>query len=230
MVQAAMATARAAYRRFADRAADADPARRTRLRGWTVGDLVDHVVWAAGMEAAALRAAAGGEPPGPAPDTLDDAVTAFERASRQPIDPAAVVVLPAGSAPAAYAAQLFAFEAAMHAADLDHALDGEAPALTDDELLACEIVVGPLLDLLATVVPEDDVVIDLVGLGDGIRLSAAGGAWSRGLPDHRPATTTVSGSPHDLVLFVSGRQDATALRVQGAGEHARRFKTYFPGP
>ena len=44
------------------------------------------------------------------------------------------------------------------------------------------------------------------------------------------STTTLTGSRQDLVLFVCGRADASTLQVTGAGEHAARFKAWFPGP
>ncbi len=231
-----MAAASAAYRRLAERARTADPDLPTRLTGWSVGDLVDHVAWGAAMEAAAVRAVAGLPAADPVSPSLVEAVTAFEQAAGLQVDPAAAVVLPAGTVPFAYAAPLFAFEAAVHSADLDHALTGEDPPLSADELSACAVVIGPMLDLLASTAPVGEVVIDLVGLGDGIRLSTNGtedgaaGAWQQSVPDGRRAATTLTGSAQDVVLFASGRIGANRLQVRGEAEHAERFKAYFPGP
>ncbi|MDQ6522119.1 maleylpyruvate isomerase family mycothiol-dependent enzyme [Nocardioides sp. LHD-245] len=229
-VEGALRTASTAYRRFADRCRGVEPTLPTRLSGWTVADLVEHVAWGAAMEAAALRTAAGLPASAPERPDLARAIAAFERAADLEVAPTAPVALPAGTVPLAYAAPLFAFEAALHAADLEHALSRRDRPLGAPELEACSVVVGPMLDLLAATVPEEDAVIDLVGLGDGIRLSATGGSWHRGEPDGRAATTTVAGTAHEVIMFVAGRIDATRLDVRGRAEHARRFKTYFPGP
>lgn len=224
-----MRTAAAAYRRFAESAEQADPELPTRLADWRVRDLVDHVTWGAAMEAAAVRTARGlaADPVGPG---LAGAVTAFERAARLEVEPELPVTVPAGTVPAGFAAALFTLEAAIHDADLTHALTGHQPKLGAEELAACEVVIGPMLDLVGGDVPDDGVVIDLIGLGDGIRLSAVRGSWHRGVPDERPATTTLVGDAQGIVLFACGRLDARELLVQGREEHVRRFKEYFPGP
>lgn len=225
-----MRTAIAAYQRFSARCPEADRDRPTWLDGWTAGDLIDHVTWGAAMQAAAVRSAAGLPATDPVGPTVEEAIAAFEQAAEIRVDPGIPVTLPGGTVPMAYAAALFAFEAALHAADLEHALTDHVSPFTDEELTACEVVIGPMLDLIASTTPTDDVVIDLIGLGDGIRLSEATGVWRRGVPDERPATTTLTGSSRDLVLFVCGRTDASALRVEGDAEHSHRFKAYFPGP
>ncbi len=225
-----MRTATAAYQRFSDRSIGVDLDRATRLTDWNVGDLVEHVAWGAAMEAAAVRSAAGVPAMDPIGSTVEEAIAAFAQAADLVLDPAALVTLPAGTVPMAYAVPLFIFEAALHAADLEQALSGREPSFSAEELTACEVVIGPMLELIASEVPGDDVVIDLIGLGAGIRLSESDGRWHRSLPDEGPASTTLLGSPRDLVLFVCGRTDATALQVRGAPEHAHRFKTYFPGP
>lgn len=224
-----MGTAILAYRRFADRAAGAHRAGPTRLAGWTIGHLVDHVTWGAAMEATALRATRGRS--AVEPRTLADAVDAFEDAAlTTEVGAATPVILPAGTVPFAYAAALFAFEAALHDLDLRHALGEDDAELTASELTACTTVVGPMLDLIASEAPEQEVTIDLVGLGDGLRLRASDGRWQRTMPAGGPATTTVTGRPRDLVLFACGRLTASALDVQGEPLHATRFKSYFPGP
>lgn len=183
------------------------------------------------MEAAAIRVAAG-EPVSAAETDeadLDEAVADFVRAASLPVEPAVPVVLRAGTVPMGYAAPLFAFEAALHAADLADALTGAAPPLSPDELTACGAVVGPMLDLIASTAP-DGVVIDIVSESDRIRLTGNEGTWHRGTPSERPATTTIEGSLHELVLFLCGRTGTTSLRVTGDRLHAERFKIYFPGP
>jgi len=222
-----MRTAAAAYRRFAQRATGTDRDRATRLTGWTVGDLIDHVAWGAALEATSVRAATR-LPPAEAP-TLDGAVALFAAASDLDVDPGAPITLPAGTVPFGYAAPLFAFEAALHDLDLAWALGADA-ALLPEELAACEVVLGPMLDLVAATAPEGEVTVDLLGLGDGIRLCSADGGWRRAGPDGQPATTTVAGSAQDLVLFACGRIGADAVEVRGEPQHAERFKTYFPGP
>lgn len=223
-----MAVAAAAYRRFAERAVGVDRKQPTRLHGWTIGELIDHVAWGAAMEATAVRAAAG--LPEIAAPSLEDAVAAFARAARIEIAADAAITLPAGTVPFAYAAPLFAFEAALHDLDLAHAVgapDVEVPA---DEVAACEVVLGPMLDLVAAAPPAAGVTIDLIGLGAGIRLHAVDGGWRRAVPEGLPATTTVSGSPQEIVLFACGRIGADAVEVRGDPLHAERFKEYFPGP
>lgn len=235
----ALATASAAYRRFADRARGADRARSTRLSGWTVGDLVDHVTWGAAMEADAVRSAlglpgrgvvgVGGN--GPADSSaLEDAVATFADVATLDVAADTAVVLPAGTVPAAYAGPLFAFEAALHDLDLAHALGDGAAALSASELGACEVVVGPMLDLVARPAPAEEITIDLLGLGEGLRLRTADGGWQRAVPDDRPATTTVRGSAQDIVLFTCGRLGVDAVSVVGDQRHAERFKDHFPGP
>ncbi|MDT0200722.1 maleylpyruvate isomerase family mycothiol-dependent enzyme [Nocardioides sp. AE5] len=228
-----LTTAITAYRRFAAHASSADPTVDTRLAGWRVDDLVEHVTWGAAMEADALGAALGEAPgPAPAPD-LPGAVAAFAdvaaRVAGANLDPESPVALPAGTVPMAYAAPLFAFEAALHASDLAHAL-GEDDTLGAAELAACAVVVGPMLDLLATGSPAEPTVIDLIGLGDPIRLSATGRAWRRSTPDSNPATTTIRGTAHQITLFACGRIGADDLHVDGDPGPARRFKEFFPGP
>jgi len=226
-----LATAATAYRRFVREAQGADRSTATRLAGWTVGDLIDHVAWAAAMEADAIRAAVG-SPVRPQAAGTTAAVASFEDAATLEIAPDALVTVPAGSVPAVFAAALFAYEAALHAADLAHAL-GADTVLSADELAAAETVLGPLLDLVAERLPAEPVTIDLIGSGHDIRLSAdpSTGTWTRSVPvATEPATTTITGSREQIVLFVSGRIGAEALQVTGVGEHAERFKTYFPGP
>ncbi|MFS3130055.1 hypothetical protein ACLM5J_16765 [Nocardioides sp. Bht2] len=231
-VAAALATAAAGYRRFADRAATAPRGLATRLGGWNVGALIDHVCWGSAMEAAALCAAAGRHAPTDS-RSLEDAVAAFTDAARIPIAASSAVTLPTGTVPAAFAAQLFAFEAALHDLDLAEALGATGTALSADELLACQVVLGPMLDLLGGAsphhAPPGEVTIDLIGLGDGLRLAASGGIWHRSVPTGR-ATTTVTGSPDEIVLFACGRLSADDVEVSGERQHAERFKTYFPGP
>jgi len=233
----AMRTAAAAYRRFAERAARTDCERATSLAGWTVGDLIDHVAWGAAMEASAVRAAVG-LPTAGAP-TLDEAVAVFCATAELDVDAGAPIALPAGTVPFGYAAPLFAFEAALHDLDLARALGSGAAStdaaltdaeLTDAELAACEIVLGPMLDLVAGPAPEHGVTIDLLGLGAGVRLRAVDGGWRRAVPDGQPPTTTVVGSAQDVVLFACGRIGADAVEIRGERQHAERFKTYFPGP
>lgn len=231
----AMRTASAAYHRFADRAAGADRTLPTRLAGWTVGDLVDHVCWGTRMEADAIRSALNLPPSGGGGHALGDAVAAFSEAATLDVAASTAIVLPAGTVPAAYAAPLFAFEAALHDLDLAHALGADslgahAETLTASELGACEVVIGPMLDLVAGPVPAEETTIDLVGLGAGLRLRASDSGWLRAVPDGRPATTTISGSAQEIVLFTCGRIGADAVTVVGEHRHAEDFKNYFPGP
>jgi len=226
-----LSTAVGAYRRFVDRSRGVDPSAPTRLAGWVVRDLIDHVGWAAAMEADAVRTAVGLPIAGRSTD-LGESVDSFARICDVIITPDTPITIPAGTVPAGFAAPLFAFEAALHAADLDDAAGGDA-SMTPDEVDACGLVVGPMLDLLAAQVPDDAVVIDLVGLEVAVRLTAdpGRGAWVRGTPDPgSAATTTISGSAEQIVLFAAGRIDASALRVDGVTAHADHFKRYFPGP
>jgi len=225
-----LGTAHAAYQRFADRVSRADRDQPTRLEGWTVGDLADHVTWGAAMEAEAIRVIAGGAGVDTVEGDLAAAVGAFEQIIDVDVPAETMVTVPAGTVPLAFAAPLFAFEAALHASDLEHAL-GEDARLRAEELDACAVVIGPMLDLVATMPPAEPIALDLVGLGEGIRLMARDGVWRRGVPDRAVgATTTVSGTADDIVLFAAGRVAADALEVSGDRTHAERFKQYFPGP
>jgi len=226
-----LAIAGAAYRRFADRVRDVDPARPTRLAGWSVGDLTEHVAWAAAMESAAIGVASGSPANEVSGHGIDAAVAAFERIVDRPVGADVSVTVPAGTVPAPFAAALFAFEAALHASDLEHAVGGD-PSLRPEEVEACAVVMGPMLDLLGTQIPGDDVTIDLIGIGDGIRLVAdrRNRTWRRDIPDATAADTTIAGRAEDLVLFLCGRTDASSVRVDGDRDLADRFKNYFPGP
>lgn len=228
MHDSAMAIATAAYRRFAALAEDADPNAPTGLADWRVADLIDHVVWGASMEAAAVRTAAG-LPPMTVADSLGGAISAFTESATLDLAPDAILRLAAGSVTWSFAAPLFAFEAALHTHDLAHAL-GTATELTPSELAACTVVLGPMLDLIAGPTPEVGVRIDLIGLGSGIRLTATVDGWQRDVPTHDAATTIITGSPAQIVLFASGRAAPDAVQVSGERTHAEAFKTYFPGP
>ena len=162
------------YRRFERLAESADRGLRTRLEGWTVGDLIDHVAWGAAMEAASVRAAAGA-PTGSPDSGLAGAVTAFADVVGLDVPAATPVALAAGTVPMGYAAPLFAFEAALHLRDLEHALTGAEHPLDAEDLAACAVVLGPMLDLVAGAVPSGDpVVLDLLGDGQQIRLKGQG--------------------------------------------------------
>lgn len=233
--QAALLIAASAYQRILLRAEGLGievRERPTRLAGWTVTDLLDHVTWGAAMEASALRGHAHGRAEGHQDQgALRRAVASFETAIRLRPDPEAVVSLPTGTIPLSHAAPLFAFEAALHASDLEHAL-GHAAALTTPEIECCAQIIGPMLDLVARPAATGSRTIDIIGIGTGLRLVGTPGAWHRTAPDSSAATTTISGSAQDLVLFVCGRIafDAGSLRVEGDVESARRFKEFFPGP
>lgn len=242
-----LATARAAYSRFVRFAEQADPRATTRLTGWKVSDLIEHVTWGMGMEAAALSGGAAGHGDVASRDTalggLAAALEQFEGVSSRELITGQMVALPAASVPLGYAAPLFAFEAALHADDLAHAI-GEDRGLSDAEVAACRAVIGPMLDLVAGAPPVSEagegVVIDLVLLsvdgtgGDRMRLSASEQGWRRTAPDEpvplEPATTTMSGDERSVILFVTGRIAADTLQVSGDPVHAERFKQYFPGP
>lgn len=236
-------TARSAYARFVALAEQAvDPEAPTRLRDWNVSDLIAHVTWGMSVEASALMGGAPGRREEASLD-LAAALVLFERASRTALADNTMVALPAAEVPFAYAAPLFAFEAALHAADLAHAI-GEDHRLSDAEVAACRDVMGPMLDLVAATTQSIDrgdlVDIDLIiSAEDGreeetIRLSASEQGWQRGVPGQRAAagqaTTTLSGDVRSVILFVTGRIGADALQVAGDPVHARRFKEYFPGP
>lgn len=257
-VQDHLTTARAAYARFVRLAEQADLHAPTRLSGWRVSDLVEHVTWGMGMEAAALSGGVTGQSDATSSDAepgdLAGALGDFERASGQELAADQTVALPAAAVPLAYAAPLFAFEAALHADDLAHAI-GEDSRLSDAEVAACRIVIGPMLDLVAGVTPLSEagerVVLDLVmqsaeGSGsERMRLSASDQGWRRTAPPDQqapdqqthdqqahdvPATTTITGDERSVILFVTGRLGADALQISGDPVHAERFKQYFPGP
>ncbi|MEJ2870894.1 maleylpyruvate isomerase family mycothiol-dependent enzyme [Actinomycetospora sp. OC33-EN08] len=212
----------------------------TRCAGWSVLDLARHGAWGTSMEADALRRAGAGEDGsgvGIEPDGGPSAVLAALRASVADLVAAldrpgvgeGSVTIPFGGIPAAFALQVFAMEAGVHADDLAAALgrDGELGA---DVVTATGVVlpaVFPVLAATAGQVTAEGTVVALQGPTLDLRFGVVDGAWAA--VDLAPTATVRSDSDTALLRFALGRvgADDPALQVD---EGARAFKTWFPGP
>lgn len=224
----------------------------TRLTGWTVSDLVVHACWGTSLEADALERALGGESDpaeGHSPDpgaSRDEVLTELRgscarlvaaldalerRAAANPTAAPATLPLPYGDVPVALAVAIFMMEAGVHESDL-------AAAVGEDDTLPLDVcratfatlaVFGPRFADAAGTVPPPGVVIELLGGGDILRFGPDDdGRWTSA--PTAPATTTVSGTPSDVTLFLLGRRSIAAVTVHGDSAPAARFKELIPGP
>lgn len=235
MTRAPLSVALAAYRRFVDLATGfgpADPDRPTRLAGWRVGDLVDHVAWGMSMEADALRRATMTDPV--AADGLVAGLDAFAVAIEGLDDPELLVPLPTGTVPLAFAAPLFALEAAVHASDLADALGVDA-GLDADELAAALPAVTGALGFLGALGERPDAPVRLALRGGTLGWDLVwDGEWgvTEECGDTRPGDhdAVVTGPDEEVFLCVLGRTPVRSLRIAGDADLAGRLKAWFPGP
>lgn len=236
MTRAPLGVALTAYRRFVDLATGlgpTDPDRPTRLAGWRVDDLVGHVAWGMSMEADALRRATGTSPV--AADGLAAELDVFAAAIEDVDDPELLVPLPTGTVPLAFAAPLFALEAAVHASDLADALGVDA-SLGADELAAALPAVTGALGFLGALGERPDAPVRLALRGDtlGWDLVWDGVEWrvieERGDTALGDYDAVVTGSDEEVFLCVLGRTPVRSLRIAGDADLAGRLKAWFPGP
>ena len=222
-------------------------ARPTRCTGWTLIDLARHGAWGTSMEADALRRARTGEPgtaegtePAGGPDevlaalrrSVADLGAELDHAPDLPGD--AVVTLPFGPLPAAFALHVFAMEAGVHADDVADALARDEP-LADDVVDATGTVLAAVLPVLAAAsgeAPPADTVVLLSGPTTGLRFAHGvgdAGGWAV-VGEEVPPTATVVGADDSAVLrFALGRTGADDPRLT-VPDAAAAFKAWFPGP
>lgn len=228
--------------------------RSTRLAGWTVRDLVAHVLWGTTMEAEALDHARVGDPSPAAGRHHDvsaaEAATALAAARAELLDrldalaadveaagdaATRTVPLAAGTFPYALVLDVVAMEAAVHADDLAAAFD--APSSLDPDGVAASIAVAawllPALADGAEDVPDGPRTI-VVGEGPAF-VFAPGEGWSATPVDARVrdvADVIVDGDGADVVRWLYGRApfDVAALTVRGDADVAAAAKRWLPGP
>ena len=224
----------------------ADPNAPTRLDGWSVADLGRHLAWGQALQADAWRKLGAGDPSvasAPEPTATDvativatltfagaDLGTALAAVSDEQVA-GGVCAMPYGTLPAGLVLLLATLEAGVHRSDLAAAV-GEDDALAEETVAATTVVLGATLPMLGAAgdgsAPEGMSValrasgVDLVA----VRTEAG---WTVGDGAGDP-TTTISGTPSDVVLFALGRRAAEAMDVDGDPAGASRFKAWFPGP
>jgi uncharacterized protein (TIGR03083 family) len=221
-----------------------------RCVGWTVGDLVAHLVAAAQGQAEGLRAAAAGGGPVPPldiPDTRDPAKLqelledgASElRDALSGVTPElaeALVPLPFGFVPMMLALQIVPVEYGFHRNDLLEALGEDEPLAPDVALSLIQILPG-LLPVLAggTPVsppgarPTQPLAYSLRSPSGSVTVAFDGQSWSPVQDD--PGACRVEGDDNAIALFAMGRIGAGDSRLTVSDPaSAARFKSWFPGP
>ena len=218
----------------------------TRCDGWTVTDLVAHLVWGQRLESAGLRGAAEGHETAdvPAPVEGADPEVLFEqlRAAHAELDASLEALdetglerlapMPYGLAPVALLLQIIAMEVGVHASDLREAVGGDG-VLEDDVVGATATVLAGFLPSLAGngSPPEGPVRFRLRGEDVDVTLAYDGTTWSTEAGGGAEADVTFRGRDSDLVLFALGRGsiDERRLEVDGDLSRAERFREHVPG-
>ena len=218
----------------------------TRLEGWTIGDLAQHLVFGQALQADAWRRLAAGDPSVAAADepTVDDrgALLAALVAASADLGEAlgavtdeqvasATCTLPYGTLPAPFVLLIATLEAGVHRSDLSAAA-GEDDTLDATTVEAATAVLAGSLPMLAGAGDGSAPAGTSVVLrAPGIELAAlrVGDGWTVGEAPAEP-TTTIEGTASDVLLFALGRCPASALEVTGDPVGAERFKAWFPGP
>ena len=229
---------------------DHDWAAPVRCLGWTVGDLVAHLVAAAQGQADGLRAVGTGRrrlavldvpdtrDPAKLRDLLDEGACelrdALSRVTGELAE--AVVPLPFGPVPMMLALQIVPLEYGFHRNDLLNALDEDEPLPPDVALSVVEILPG-LLPVLAggTAVgspgarPPQDLAYSLRTPGGSVTVAFDGQSWSPVLDD--AGVCRIEGDDNAIALFAMGRigADDSRLTISDPAS-AARFKSWFPGP
>lgn len=218
----------------------------TRCAGWSVTDLVAHLVWGQRLEAGALRGAAEGrdaaEVPAPVeagdPDVLVDRLRAAHAeldGFLEALDEGALerfAPMPFGAAPVGLLLQIITMEVGIHASDLREAVGGDG-VLEDDVVAATATVLGVFLPSLAGngSRPEGPVRFRLLGEDVDVALGFDGTAWSTSGAGAEDADVTFRGRDSDLVLYALGRGsiDDRRLEVDGDVSRAEDFRGHVPG-
>lgn len=219
----------------------------TRLAGWVVADLASHLAWGQALQADAWRRLAAGDsttvadaPHVPATDrvavmaAIRSANTAFGEALGSVTDEQAATglcAMPYGTLPASFVLLLATMEAGVHRSDLAAAAGGD-DALDEVTVDAAAAVLAgalPMLGAAGSGSAPDGASIVLRAPGLELAVVRSGDGWSTGASPVDPSTT-ISGSPSDVVLFALGRREAASMTVDGDRSGADEFKAWFPGP
>lgn len=216
----------------------------TRCAGWSVADLVAHLVWGQRLEAGGLRGAAEGRDAAEVPDAvepaspdelqealrvahagLDGPLEALDESALERLAP-----MPFGLAPVSLLLQVITMEVGVHASDLREAVGGDG-VLEDDVVAATATVLGVFLPALAAngTRPPGPVRYRLLGDEVDVTLGYDGTAWATG--GDGPADATFRGRDSDLVLFALGRGSIADRRLEVDGDlsRAERFRAHVPG-
>lgn len=213
---------------------------QTRLAGWDVAALANHVAAVAWQQGEAFHRARMqiAEAPSYVAVKLADPVDAIERATthlRSGIDQLdatgePIVPLPFAALPASFAAAVLLIEYGVHLNDLEHAL-GESTELRGPAADAVIELMGAMLPGLASSGPDGPASFALRAESRApTSIAWRDGAW-QSVPDG-DADCTIEGSPSAIALFSLGRisADDPSLRVTGDAALGTAFKTFFPGP
>ncbi len=220
--------------------------RPTRCAGWTVADLVAHLVWGQRLEAQAVEAVGTGRttPLGvpavgvAAPrELLAQLGEAHARlwealADRTTDDLGASAPMPYGSIPLGLLLQVIAMEVGVHHSDVRAAL-GLAAHLAPDVVTATATFLAAFLPVLAApgCTPSGPLSYRFLGGLVDLWLSFDATGWST-TGAGATATVTFSGADSDLCLLALGRvrPDSPRIEVVGDAAVAGRFPEYVPGP
>lgn len=218
----------------------------TRLEGWTVRDLVEHLVWGQSLQADAWERLAAGDDGAaqaqPVTGLGQDELAAALRNSADRFDHAlsglsdeqvaqGVCVMPYGTLPAVLVLHLAVMEAGVHGSDVAAAA-GSPDELSPPVVDASAFVLGAMLPMLGSGgdgSAEPGTTIALGSPGFSVVTTRDADGWQIA-PDPSMATTTISGSDTEIVLFVLGRRSVDDVQVEGDTAPATKFKAWFPGP
>jgi uncharacterized protein (TIGR03083 family) len=224
--------------------------RPVRCAGWTITDLVAHLVGAATGQAGGLRAAASrceqlatldppdSRDPAKLRDLLKDAHAEVLEAlaALNPECADATVPLPFGPVPAILALQIVPLEYGFHHNDLRHAL-GEDRALPADIATALIEILPGLLPVLARgsavgnpgQTPSAPVTCRLVSPSGSTTVAFDGDHWSP--TDDTGDHCEIDGDDNAIALYAMGRIAANDVRLHVSDPTiAAQFKAWFPGP
>lgn len=224
--------------------------RPVRCAGWTVTDLVAHIVGAARGQADGLAATALGreqlavlDPPKSRDplnlrDLLDRAAkTLLDALSALTPDLAeATVPLPFGPVPVVLALQIVPLEYGFHRNDLLDALGTPQPLPADIAASLIDILPGLLPVLAAGSAvgrpgdkPERPIAFELSCPCGQVTMAYDGTQWTPS--DQLGSDCRIDGSDSDLALFAMGRIPVTSNDLNISNPSlAVNFKNFFPGP
>lgn len=221
----------------------------TRLEGWTVRDLAQHLVWGQQLQSEGWRrlGQASATPHVPEEVTTEDpgSIITELRAGNDSFlqrldnlteaDLAGPCPMPYGVLPAGVVLQVAVMEAGVHRSDLEAALGGAGTTLEEDTLDAIfTLLPGTLaqMAMAADELPAPGVALRLEvtdGPAFGLRRGEDGWAAAEEVND---ASYSIRGAGSTIALFALGRipLEDPSLAVEGDLDLASRFKQHFPGP